>query len=101
MAVAASLLMLIIAAAIGRKLIIKAMRESEARLVERLRAVEAGMQGQFQQLGGQVHQQVKRAGKDAEAARRAEENLLEVAKGLTDASIRFDERLKAIERKTT
>jgi len=98
-ALAVNILLLGVAAAIGRRLLFKALRALEARLIERQRVVEARLLEQLQLLDKQAQQQAKRAGRDAEGARRAEENLLEVAKGLTAASIRFDERLKALEQK--
>ncbi len=97
--VATGLLVFLAAAALVRKLISDALRKSEARSVERMRALEARTREQLRQQESRMQQQTGLAAKEAEAARRAENNLLEVAKGLTAASIRFDERLKTVERR--
>ena len=66
-----------------------------------MQALEARMQERFRRSEGQMQQQARRAAKDVEASRRAEDNLLEIAKGLTTASIRSEERLKDVERRMT
>ncbi len=99
-AVSINVLTLIVAAALGRGLVLKALREFEERSLQRLRGADARLREELRQLEAQVKHQAVLARKDAEAGRRAENNLLEIAKGLTAASIQIDERLQALEHKT-